>query len=175
MIFPAHFTQTQRTSQSLTFLANDLENAAAAIRAVLAGNSDQSTLDTIKQHTDSEGYHLTFGTLAEVRCFSCGAMNWGLQWSYHGCPTCTKHNEENRFCPSCEQWYPLTEFKGSPYYCHQSEGMETPEDDDLCRECRRDENERRKDERDAEEGFSQRAYEDHLQEMADHAADEDDY
>lgn len=140
MIFPAHFTQTQMTTQSLTFLANDLENAAEAIRAVLAGTATQSHLDEIKQHTDSHGYRLTFGTLDEVRCFSCGEMNWGLQWSEHGCPTCTKHNEENKFCWSCDTWFPIAEFKGPPYFCKHSQGMETPEDNDVCRECQSERN-----------------------------------
>ena len=36
MIFPNHFTQTQRTTAALESMAMNLENAAEAIRAVLA-------------------------------------------------------------------------------------------------------------------------------------------
>jgi predicted amidophosphoribosyltransferase len=79
---------------------------------------------------------------------------------------------EQKKCPSCEEWFPLSEFQNPAYYCHQSQGMETPEDNDVCRECLREQNEA---ERYAETGFSQRAYEDHLQDMIDTAADGDDY
>ena len=44
-------------------------------------------------------------------------------------------------CPSCEEWFPLSEFQGSPYYCHHSEGMETPEPSEVCIECLREQNE----------------------------------
>ncbi|WP_309720307.1 hypothetical protein [Armatimonas sp.] len=88
---------------------------------------------------------------------------------------------EQKQCPDCEEWFPLSEFE-HPFYCHQSEGMES-ETTELCRECLREENDRlqdeaselRQDERDAEDGFSQRAYEDHLADMADTAAEFDDY
>lgn len=50
-------------------------------------------------------------------------------------------------CPSCEEWFPLGEFQGSPYYCHHSEGMETSEPSDVCTECLRDENDRLQDNR----------------------------
>jgi hypothetical protein len=42
-------------------------------------------------------------------------------------------------CPSCEEWFPLGEFE-HPFYCHQSEGMES-ETTEVCTECLREQNE----------------------------------
>ena len=75
-------------------------------------------------------------------------------------------------CNSCEEWFSLGEFE-YPFYCDASQGMES-ETTEFCRECLRDENDRLQDERDAEDGFSQRAHEDHLQDLADTAAEFDD-
>jgi hypothetical protein len=41
-------------------------------------------------------------------------------------------------CSCCLEWFPRSEFQGSPYYCPHSQGMETEEDSDVCRECHRD-------------------------------------
>lgn len=139
MIFPNHFTQTQRTTASLEELAMNLESAAAAVRAVIAQTATKLDIEEITTRTTGDGYDLIFGSLSEVRCFSCGAMNWGLKWSDHGCPTCTKHNEENKFCASCERWFPNAEFE-HPFYCHQSDGMES-ETTEVCTECLREQNE----------------------------------
>ena len=40
-----------------------------------------------------------------------------------------------RRCVRCREVYPISEFQNPAYYCHQSEGMETPEDNEECREC----------------------------------------
>ncbi len=140
MIFPNHFTQTQRTVFSLEQLASNLGNAADAVRAVLAKTATESHLDEIKQHTTSDGYSLCFGTLDEVRCPSCGDMEWSLSFDTDGyCAKCQAHNAENRACPSCERWFPNAEFE-HPFYCHQSDGTES-ETTELCRECLREQNE----------------------------------
>ncbi len=144
MIFPAHFTQTQRATATLESMASNLENTAAALRAVLAGTAESYDMNTIGEHMTSDSYGLSFIGFGEVRCPSCGVIDWtrGEGDPQEGfCPACAKHRNENRFCTSCEQWYPNAEFKNQPYYCHQSQGLETPEDNELCRECTREQNE----------------------------------
>ena len=48
--------------------------------------------------------------------------------------------EHKRLCPSCAEWYPISEFQNAPYYDRHSEGMETPEDNEECRTCIHDSN-----------------------------------
>ena len=143
MIFPNHFTQTQRATATLETMAMNLENAAEAIRATLANAAQDYHLNTIGEHMTSDSYGLSFSGFGHVRCPSCGAIDWtrGQGDTQEGfCPKCATHRNENKFCRSCETWFPNAEFQNSPYYCRQSEGMES-ETAELCRECLREQNE----------------------------------
>lgn len=144
MIFPNFYTQTMRATATLEIMAAQLENAAAALRAVLDGTAEDYHLNTIGEHMTGDSYGLSFNGFGEVRCPSCGVIDWtrGQGDPAEGfCPSCAKHRNENKFCRSCETWYPNAEFQNSPYYCRHSEGMETPEDNEVCRECLREQNE----------------------------------
>lgn len=142
MIFPNHYTQTERATETLKRMATDLEFVAAAIRAVLDGTAQDYHLNTIGEHMTGDSYGLSFSGFGEVRCPSCGVIDWtrGQGDPQEGlCPTCAQHRNENKFCPSCERWFPNAEFE-HPFYCHQSEGMES-ETTELCTECLREQNE----------------------------------
>ena len=142
MIFPNHFTQTQEATAALETMAMNLENAAEALRAVLAGNAQDYHMSAIGEHMTSDSYGLSFLGFGHVRCPSCGAIDWtcGKADKAEGfCPTCQEHNDNNKFCRSCETWFPNAEFE-HPFYCQQSEGMES-ETADACRECLREQNE----------------------------------
>lgn len=84
-------TQTQRARATLERMASDLEDTAAAIRAVLDGTAEDYHLHTVAQHTTSDRYGLSFGSFDNVRCPSCGAMDWTLG----------EGDPEEGFCPSC--------------------------------------------------------------------------
>ncbi|WP_395138284.1 hypothetical protein [Armatimonas sp.] len=142
MIFPNHFTQTQRATATLETMAMNLENAAEAIRATLAGNAQDYHLNTIGEHMTSDSYGLSFSGFGEVRCPSCGVIDWtrGQGDTQEGfCPKCATHRNENKFCSSCERWFPNAEFE-HPFYCEASQGTES-ETSEICRECLREQNE----------------------------------
>ena len=70
-----------------------------------------------------------------IRALYCtGADNYLVQNIY------TFALSHARRCPSCGEWYPVSEFQNSPYYDRNSEGMETPEDNEECRACVQDGN-----------------------------------
>ena len=117
MIFPNHFTQTQRATATLETMAMNLENAAEAIRATLDGTAQDYHLNTIGEHMTSDSYGLSFTSFGEVRCPSCGVIDWtrGQGDPKEGlCPSCATHRNENKFCRSCETWFPNAEFQNSP-------------------------------------------------------------
>ena len=65
---------------------------------------------------------------------------------YHNRSDYVTQNEINhelairRICPDCGIGKPISEFQNSPYYDRNSEGMETPEDNEECRACIQDAN-----------------------------------
>jgi hypothetical protein len=84
-------TQTQRARATLERMASELEDTASALRAVLDGTAQDYHLNTISEHMTSDRYGLRYTGFDDVRCPSCGAMDWTLG----------KGDPEEGFCPSC--------------------------------------------------------------------------
>lgn len=83
--------QTTRATSTLERIAAELEDTAAALRAVLDGTAEDFHLHTIEAHLTSDRYRVTFGSFDDVRCPSCGAPDWTLG----------KGDTEEGFCPTC--------------------------------------------------------------------------
>ena len=83
--------QTHRATKTLERMASELEDTAAALRAVLAGTAEDYHLNTIADHMTGDRYGLSFNGFDDVRCPSCGAMDW----------TRGEGDPEEGLCPSC--------------------------------------------------------------------------
>lgn len=83
--------QTTRATSTLERIASELEDTAAALRAVLDGTAQDYHLHTIEGHLTGDRYRVTFGSFDDVRCPSCGAPDWTLG----------KADTQEGFCPQC--------------------------------------------------------------------------
>lgn len=83
--------QTTRATKTLEKIASELEDTAAALRAVLAGTAADYHLHTIKEHLSGDRYRVTYGSFDDVRCPSCGATDWTLG----------RGDAEEGLCPTC--------------------------------------------------------------------------
>jgi len=86
-------------------------------------------------------------------------------WDDRASTADTDQHNDTGLCSGCGEFYTTREWESFKKW------QDPCADKTLCRDCTCD----REDEREAEDGFSQRAWEDHLQEMADRAAEGDDY
>jgi hypothetical protein len=84
-------TQTQRARTTLDRMASELEDTAAALRAVLDGTAQDYHLHTVEGHMTGDRYGLRYMGFDDVRCPSCGAADWTLG----------EGDPEEGFCPSC--------------------------------------------------------------------------
>lgn len=108
MIFPTGYTQTERATETLKRMATDLEFVAEALRAVLDGTAQDYHLNTIGEHMTGDSYGLSFNGFGEVRCPSCGVIDWtlGKADTQEGfCPKCAELERTEAPQESCQDWH----------------------------------------------------------------------
>ena len=86
-------TQTETARRALEILQTNLADCADAIGAILAGSPEPWHLQSIGEHMTGDSYGLSFGGFKEVRCPSCGGIDW----------TCGAGDTAQGLCPKCAQ------------------------------------------------------------------------